>query len=262
MASVLLYEPLKNNKLGESVKMLQEDLNRSAHRSAAYDLSAVSVSDSNAQNSQESALFLQGPVGPFFSRVSAEFKERGFNVHKINFNGGDKLFFRQGNAVDYVGATEDWSNYLKHFAEKNAISRIYVFGDCRVYHRYAKQVAEALNIQFYVFEEGYLRPNYITLERGGVNGFSPTMNVPTPVGKFPAEVEKGQSLGRFCFVLSAIFSMMYYVAAFVYRARFRSYEHHRPLRIFSEGMRWIRSGCRKLISVSYTHLTLPTKRIV
>ena len=40
-------------------------------------------------------LLLQGPIGPFFSRFSKELSERGFNVHKVNLNGGDKLFYKQ-----------------------------------------------------------------------------------------------------------------------------------------------------------------------
>ena len=52
--------------------------------------------------SKESVLLLQGPVGPFFSRIAEDLSQRGFVVHKINFNGGDKLFYRHSNAVDYV----------------------------------------------------------------------------------------------------------------------------------------------------------------
>ena len=50
------------------------------------------------------------------------------------------------------------------------------FGDCRFYHRIAKRVSEELNIDFFVFEEGYVRPNYVTFEQNGVNDFSDFKN--------------------------------------------------------------------------------------
>ena len=124
------------------------------------------------QPSKDNVLLLQGPVGPFFSRIAEDLSQRGFVVHKINFNGGDKLFYRLSNAVDYAGSPEEWPDYLKVFIKKNQITRIYVFGDCRHYHRTARKLARQLAIDFFVFEEGYIRPDYITLECDGVNGFS------------------------------------------------------------------------------------------
>ena len=46
------------------------------------------------------------------------------------------------------------------------------FGDWRPLHREAILVAKLRNIQVWAFEEGYLRPHYITMEEGGVNGNS------------------------------------------------------------------------------------------
>jgi len=158
---------------------------RQLYVSASAANSATNFADSQSSDSEtertDSILFLQGPVGPFFSRIAKDFTQRGFTVHKINFNGGDKLFFRGENVVDYEGTPDQWSDYLKTFVEKNGISRIYVFGDCRFYHRIAKHIASSASIGFYVFEEGYVRPNYITLESGGVNGYSQLMNGATSV---------------------------------------------------------------------------------
>src|SRR5256885_12968535 len=38
-------------------------------------------------------LLLQGPVGPFFRRLATLLRAAGAEVHKVNFNGGDCLFF-------------------------------------------------------------------------------------------------------------------------------------------------------------------------
>ena len=193
---------------------------------------------------------MQGPVGPFFSRIAEDLSQRGFTVHKINFNGGDKLFYKQSNAVDYVGNPEDWADYLKAFIKKKHISRIYVFGDCRYYHREARKLARLLAVDFFVFEEGYIRPNFLTLERDGVNGFSTLMNQPALVGVRAQEANDEQSSGRFVFLLSAVFAMMYYMASSFYKSRFPHYIHHRPVSCLSEGMKWIRSGYKKLVHLN------------
>jgi len=117
-------------------------------------------------------LLLQGPIGPFFSRFSGELSERGFNVWKVNLNGGDRFFYRRNQSIDYDGNIREWDSYLDRLIVNKDIGRIYLFGDCRAYHRIARKVAKRRGIRLFVFEEGYIRPNYITLEENGVNGHS------------------------------------------------------------------------------------------
>ena len=50
---------------------------------------------------------LQGPVGPFFSRLAHDLELAGARVSKVNFNAGDRLFYRRG-AFSYRGAMADW----------------------------------------------------------------------------------------------------------------------------------------------------------
>ncbi len=191
-------------------------------------------------------LLLQGPVGPFFQRFSQCLESRGFRAWKVNFNGGDRFFFRGERALDYTGRLDQWAQYLERLVVNRAIGRIYLFGDCRSYHRIAREVAGRLGVRVFVFEEGYVRPNFITLEEGGVNGLSSMMHEPialdAPAGTPP--IEYGQP-GR-VFETTAIYSMLYYWAAAAGRRRYPHYRHHRPIGWFSEGSTWLRSGVRKL----------------
>jgi capsular polysaccharide export protein len=41
-----------------------------------------------------SFLFLQGLASWFFDRLGRALIERGHAVHRVNFNGGDRLFWR------------------------------------------------------------------------------------------------------------------------------------------------------------------------
>ena len=190
-------------------------------------------------------LLLQGPIGPFFARFADDLVARGFSVTKVNFNGGDRLFHRRDGCIDYVGTLEDWDAWLDRLVINREIGRVYLFGDCRAYHRIAREVARRHGIRLFVFEEGYIRPNFITLEENGVNGHSPMMEKPLPLESAgPPLPDEIPHPGR-VFPLMALYSMLYYWASAAARGTFPHYRHHRPFGWLSEGGRWVRSGLRK-----------------
>jgi len=196
-------------------------------------------------------LLLQGPIGPFFSRLASELTERGFNVWKVNLNGGDRLFYNKDQSIDYSGNLKDWDSYLDRLVVNKSIGRIYLYGDCRAYHRIARKIAKRRGIRVFVFEEGYIRPNYITLEEHGVNGHSPMLHRKLEFSDLPeassedSEVNENV-LPKKTFNRSAFYSIAYYIACQLGRKRFSEYQHHRSMKAISEGARWIRSGIRKV----------------
>jgi capsular polysaccharide export protein len=109
---------------------------------------------------------------------------RGHAVERINFCGGDRLFWPKLGAIDYRGRFDDWRGFLGGFLHDRGISDIVLFGDCRPYHQVAADLARSRGIEVHVFEEGYFRPNWITLERGGTNGYS---RLPRDIGGYLAE---------------------------------------------------------------------------
>lgn len=190
-------------------------------------------------------LLLQGPIGPFFSRFADDLDAHGFSVTKINFNGGDRLFYRRAGAIDYRGTLDEWESWLERLVINRQVGRIYLFGDCRGYHRIARDVARRNGIRLFVFEEGYIRPNFITLEENGVNGHSTMMTSPVSASAEPAALPTEIGQPSRVFPVMALYSMAYYWASAAGRRRFQHYRHHRPIDWFSEGARWIRSGFRK-----------------
>src|SRR5690606_12515647 len=88
-----------------------------------------------------------------------------------NRNAGGGLFYPR-DALAYRGTLQDWPAKVRELIRERAIDGVFVFGDGRAYHRKAIAVAEELGVRVFVFEEGYLRPDYITLERGGVTAYS------------------------------------------------------------------------------------------
>lgn len=117
-------------------------------------------------------LFLQGVCSPFFGRLADRLKADGHQVYKINFNVGDSVYWGLRPAWYYRGKLSELRAFLKDIYERYGITDQILFGDRRPIHRPAVDQAETYGIRTHVFEEGYFRPHWITLERDGVNGHS------------------------------------------------------------------------------------------
>lgn len=188
-------------------------------------------------------LLLQGPVGPFFRRFAADLEQAGAQVFKVNFNGGDWLFY-PSRAFNFRGGMEDWPAYLEVLFDQLNIDVVLLFGDCRPIHRLAHEVAHRRGLEIGVFEEGYTRPNRITLERFGVNGNSQIprnpifyLNNPMP------SIEQPLPVGN-TYWFAALWATLYYLAAGLLKPFFLHYRHHRPL-TWMECLPWLRSIWRK-----------------
>lgn len=121
----------------------------------------------------ERILLLQGPKGCFFYSLGKYLKSIGKKVYKINFNGGDLITYPDfKHSYSFRGVIKEWKDFLKKFIEQYGIDLILLYGDYRPYHRIAIDLSRKINVDVYVFEEGYIRPLYITIEKSGINGFS------------------------------------------------------------------------------------------
>ena len=189
-------------------------------------------------------LLLQGPVGPFFSRLSCDLKHAGVEVvFKINFNGGDFFFYPKGS-VQYRDKPENWLAFFRTFVLEHDIDLIFLFGDCRPIHKVACQIAQELEVEVGVFEEGYIRPDYITLERDGVNGNS---NLPKSADFYKLHAsdqlpEPKKIKNTYWYMV--VWAIIYYMSATVLKLFFLKYEHHRPLSVL-ESWPWLKSIWRK-----------------
>ncbi len=137
--------------------------------------SMVSVSKITGDNRR--FLFLQGPHGPFFSRLSRMLRAAGAQTLRVGFNRGDQAFW--GDTSRYIPFTktlEDWPDTLTGLLTDHAITDVVLYGDSRPVHARAVEIARDQGITVHVFEEGYLRPFWVTYERGGANGHSRLIN--------------------------------------------------------------------------------------
>ncbi len=192
------------------------------------------------------ALLLQGPMGPFSRRFADDLRAAEISVTKVNLNAGDALFFRGPEAIAYRGTRGAFADFVRDLIAQRGIDGLIVFGDGRPYHRAAIEVARELSLPVLVLEEGYLRPNHVTVEREGVNGFSRLPRDPEAYRPF-ADVDTGPvtPAGR-SFRYAGWYATLYAIALTFGRIAYPHYRHHRPLNAFVEAYRWVLSGARKL----------------
>lgn len=192
--------------------------------------------------SGKTILLLQGPVGPFFARLARDFRGAGATVHKINFNGGDSLFYPRGTS--YRGSMDDWPAFFERYIVENRVDVIFLFGDCRPIHEKARAIAHQRGLEIGVFEEGYIRPDFITLERYGVNGYSLIPREAAYYRNLPeAPVQHNRRVGN-TFWHALMWAMLYYLSASLMRPLYRHYQHHRSLQS-REGWPLVISALRK-----------------
>ncbi len=123
-------------------------------------------------------LFLQGPHGPFFARLSKMLRATGAEVWRVGFNMGDEMFWRDAASyIAYDGTQEDWPARLDALLTEKRVTDIVLYGDTRFIHAEAVKAARKAGLGVHVFEEGYLRPYWATYERGGSNGHSRLMQM-------------------------------------------------------------------------------------
>ncbi len=189
---------------------------------------------------QRTFLFLQGLASPFFAKLGRELLARGHRVRKVNLSLGDQLFW-PFKATSYRGSAEEWRAFLSRHCREHGVTDVILFGDCRPYHRVAIALAEHRGFAVHVFEEGYLRPNWITAERGGVNGFSLLPRDPEVVRALGGAIEPPpEAHFASSFVRRASWDVIYSIASAIGRPIFPAYSHHRPNHVFAEYAAWLR----------------------
>lgn len=192
------------------------------------------------QSEKKRFLFLQGVASPFFNTLGRALVTKGHDVYKINFCGGDKVYWNSLPSWDFQGTQGEWPAYVEEKILSNNIDTILLFGDKRLIHKVAIEKAHKHNIDIYVFEEGYIRPNWFTLEKDGVNAHSSLgkkpewyRSVASSISELPTEQEVGPSLRT-----RALHDMAYHLANFIYAWKFPGYITHRPYKSHIEYFGW------------------------
>lgn len=71
--------------------------------------------------------------------------------------------------MNYRGTSGDWREYLQRFVEQHEVTHVVLLGEQRPLHRIAVEVAKARGIEVIVTDFGYVRPDWVLVERNGMN---------------------------------------------------------------------------------------------
>lgn len=188
-------------------------------------------------------VLLQGPVGPFFKRFAKKLRARGYRVLKVDFNIGDAWQSRGSGAFLFRDTAERWKIWFAAFLRGNRPKCVVLFGDQRLYHRHAVSACRELDIDVWCIEEGYIRPHYVTFERGG-NSASSALARAWDDGR-DHRVQEPSPIDGSGFRAMATATVPYYVANSLLRRYVDNYTHHRSRPIITEAFFWARNAWRK-----------------
>ncbi len=198
-----------------------------------------------ATGSRRVFLFLQGPHGPFFHRLGAMLRKTGAEVWRVGFNAGDRAFwFHPRSYIPYRGRAADWRATFTRLIEEKRVTDIVLYGDVRPVHADAIAEARARGLTVHVFEEGYLRPYWVTYERGGTNGHSRLMQMSVP------EMQKALELSDMEAPLPPahwgdmrqhiFYGALYHWFVMFRNGDYRNFQPHRSLTVFQEFLLYLK----------------------
>lgn len=198
-------------------------------------------------------LFLQGPCSRFWAELAAAFAAAGHLVFKINVSRIDAIFWGRPGAVWYGGKFEDWPAFLAEFCMRCAITDIVYYADRLPYHVTAQNVAARLGLRAVVIENGYLRPDWITVELAGMGVYSRFPNHPDAIRQLAETAPQADLAVRFRhgFFEEMVPEFVYHVGNLALRPlhpHFRSGRYYNALLEFAAGIPHVlsaRSRARK-----------------
>jgi capsular polysaccharide export protein len=117
-------------------------------------------------------LFFQGPPSSFAAKLAGELTRLGHKALRINLAAGDRLYWRRPGAINYKGRFDDWGAFVGDFMERQGVTDVLFYADRLPYHRVAGAEARARGIRVFAYEFGYLRPDWVTIERDGMGVYS------------------------------------------------------------------------------------------
>lgn len=187
---------------------------------------------------KKSFLLLQGVASPFFIQLEKALIQANQKCIKVNFCGGDlfagEYFSKAQNHINFQDSLDNLHEFYADIFTKYDITDIALFGDTRPIHKDAIALAKQKNIRIHVFEEGYFRPNWVTLDDGGVNAYSSIFKASQNKAEWFLEnatekewQNKNQNTGG-GLLIRAWHDIRFHLASFFLKRKFPNYKTHRP----------------------------------
>ena len=193
-----------------------------------------------------SILFLQGPPSLFWCEMAKAFEAQGMSTHRVNFSLGDQLYWRKRGAINYRRSIKHWPAYVEALIRKNKITDILYYADQLPYHRIACEVARKLGVRCHAVEHGYLRPDWITLERDGMGRFSHFPTDPQHIASLAEQVSEPDMVVKYphTFGQEAFNEVLYNLVAYFGRPFFPFFDDDKYYSAVVDYLPWVARAFR------------------
>lgn len=138
------------------------------------------------------------------------------------------VVYGSGSRVHFSGAQDQLEDFYFQLMRDERITDLVLFGDQRPVHQPAIKMARMRGVQVHVFEEGYFRPYWVTLERDGVNNQSRLPRDPRwymDVGKHIPHYKNGNGF-KLSFAQRALHDVLYHASGALNPVCFPRYQTH------------------------------------
>lgn len=167
-------------------------------------------------NASKVFLFLQGPPNLFARHLADELEQRGHRALRVNLCTGDFLYWLGRPAKNFRNRLSRWETYLRDFIAREGVTHVLYYADRLPYHRIAIKIAEELGLVAVSYEFGYLRPDWITVERRGMSAQSHFPDDPELIRQIADQAPEPDLVARYRypFYLEAINEVVFNLSNF------------------------------------------------
>jgi capsular polysaccharide export protein len=161
-------------------------------------------------------------------------EKAGHKTVRVNLSAGDWLFWRKSGAINYRGDFKGWRAFLEDLIDREGVTDILYYADRLPYHITAQRIARRRGLDVTSVEFGYLRPDWITVERDGMSTHSHFPSEPEAIRAIAAAAPDADMVVRYpyTFFQEASAEVIYNLTAVFFRSFYPRYsddKYYHPL---------------------------------
>lgn len=201
----------------------------------------IAEKPAEAASPRQTFLFLQGPSSPLFARIADNLQRLGHRCLRVNLCAGDWVFWRRSGALNYRGHPDCWPAFVADLMDREHVTGIVLLGEERPHHLVAIAAAKARGIPVYAVEMGYLRPDWIRIEKGGSGHHSHFPVDPAAILRAAADLPEPDLRAHYSqtFVSDAVYDLMFNLPNVFAWFFFPHYRWHAIFHPLAEYYGWI-----------------------
>ncbi|KPL55083.1 capsule biosynthesis protein [Prosthecomicrobium hirschii] len=204
-------------------------------------------------------LFLQGPPSRFWYELANGLEAAGQKTVRVNLSAGDWLYWLKSGAYNYRGSFKNWRGWLEQLIEREGVTDILYYADRLPYHVVAQEIAKARGLYVTAVEFGYLRPDWITVERNGMSTYSHFPNDPETIRAIAAAAPDPDLVIKYPYTFTqeataeVIYNLVALFFSWIFFPRYFADKYYNPLKDYLSTLlrlireRWQRKYAKRVM---------------